>query len=304
MNTVSSAVKQEAAAVRRLAVAAAAIAMLGVAGVAQSAVITIPQSALVASTQLYTDDIGGGIGSALVMTGGGNEANVGGSRNDDGFSGPINFGFNFTLFGATFTEFWANNNGNISFTQGLSEYTPTGPQGASVPLIAPFFADVDTRNSASGVMSLRFNTTANGREVIITWPNVGYYSQNADRTNTFQLVVREDGYTIPTGEGQVGFFWGNMGWETGDASGGSGGFGGTPAAIGFGLGDGVNGYVLEGSIQDGISRVVNDSRLWVRLTSGGVPDVPGRLPEPGSLALAALALGAAVAMRSRRRKQH
>ena len=69
----------------------------------QAAVITIPNSALVPSTQLYTDVIGGGIGNALVMTGGGSATNVGQSRNDDGFSGPINFDFNFTLFGTTYT---------------------------------------------------------------------------------------------------------------------------------------------------------------------------------------------------------
>ena len=103
----------------------------------QAAVITIPNSALVPSTQLYTDVIGGGIGNALVMTGGGSGANVGQSRNDDGFSGPINFGFNFTLFGTTYTQFWANNNGNISFGNGISAFTPTGLQGSTTPLISP-----------------------------------------------------------------------------------------------------------------------------------------------------------------------
>lgn len=310
MNKLSSSIRQEAVALRRLAGAAAAVAAFGVAGVAQSAVITIPQSALVPSTQLYTDDIGGGIGTALIMTGGGHEANVGGTSNDDGFSGPINFGFNFTLFGTTYTSFYANNNGNISFLSGIAEFTPTGLQGATQPVISPFFADVDTRDPDSGVMSLRFNTTANGDEVIITWPNVGFYNQIAPPTNTFQLVVRADNYNIPTGEGQVGFFWGRMDWEVGQASGGNasglctgtGGLGTNcvPAAVGFGDGVG-NGYVLEGSTLNGIANVVENHRLWVRLTSGGVPDVPGRLPEPGSLALAALALGAAVTMRARRR---
>jgi hypothetical protein len=46
---------------------------------ASAEVTTTPQSAL---------QIGGGIGTALTMTGGGNAANVGGQRNDDGFSGP------------------------------------------------------------------------------------------------------------------------------------------------------------------------------------------------------------------------
>jgi len=86
---------------------------------AEAAVITIPQSALVPSTQYYTDIIGGGIGSVVVMTGGGNAANVGlaSGRNDDGFSGPIPLGFTLSFFGNSYTTFFANNNGNISFGQ-------------------------------------------------------------------------------------------------------------------------------------------------------------------------------------------
>jgi hypothetical protein len=45
-----------------------------------------------------------------------------------------------------------------------------------------------------------------------------------------------------------------MQWETGDASKGSGGFGGTPAAVGFGDSQ-SNGEVLQGSTQNGISGV-------------------------------------------------
>src|SRR5215207_9140394 len=232
----------------RRSVAVLGITLLGAAGMTQAAVITIPNSALVPSNQLYTGDIGGGIGNALLMTGGGNAANVGQSRNDDGFSGPINFGFNFTLFGTTYTQFWANNNGNISFGNGIAAFTPTGLQGSTTPLISPFFGDVDTRDPDSGVMSLRFVTDANGEQVIVTWPAVGVYSNTAPPTNTFQLVVRADDYNIPAGQGQVGFFWGDMGWEVGTASGGNGsgfcnGIGGiglpcVPAAVGFG--DGLN----------------------------------------------------------------
>src|SRR5699024_8711418 len=148
-------------------------------------------------------DLGISIGDPLKMTGGGNAANIGGTRSDDGFSGPISFDFNFTLFGTTYTSFYANNNGNISFGNGISAYTPTGLHGATQPTISPFFADVDTRDSRSGEMSLQTHSSTAGKEMIITWPHVGYFGYRGDPLNTFQLVVRGDDYVIPDGEGQV-----------------------------------------------------------------------------------------------------
>ncbi|BAN34264.1 hypothetical protein SCD_n00415 [Sulfuricella denitrificans skB26] len=221
-------------------------------------VTNIPQSFLIPSTTYYTDLIGGGIGSPLVMTGGGSSANVGFSRNDDGYSGPIPLGFSLLFYGTVYTQFWANNNGNISFNGGISSYTPFGPQGAPQPVISPFFADVDTRNGTSGLMTLR-NDIPN--QIIVTWDRVGYYSSQADKLNSFQLVVRGPGYSIPAGEGAIGFFYKTMQWETGGASGGSGGFGGTPAAVGFGDGN-ANGIVLVGSIENGISGVLNNHHIW------------------------------------------
>lgn len=287
-----------------LAAACAALASIP----ATAAVITIPQSALQPTTQLYTQTIGGGIGSPLTMTGGGNAANVGGQRNDDGFSGPINLGFSLNFFGTTYTQFWANNNGNISFGGGISAFTPEGPQGATRPVISPFFADVDTRSSLSGLMNLRTMTD----QIIVTWDRVGYYNSAADKLNTFQLVLRGPGYAIPQGEGQIGFFWTTMQWEVGGASGGSGGLcppgaaipdGCTPAAIGFG--DGAsNGQVLEGSTTRNIYAVVQNRSLWFNLSEAGIPEVvppTPSVPEPGTLALFGIGLAGLAFTRRRLR---
>lgn len=236
----------------------------------RAVVITVPQSALVSSNFYYTDLIGGGIGNPLTMTGGGNNANVGGQRNDDGYSGPIPLGFALSFFGNSYTQFWANNNGNISFKNGIAEFTPFGPQGAAEPVISPFFADVDTSNVTSGLMRLR-NDTPN--EIIVTWDQVGYFDSHADKLNSFQLVLRGPDYSVPTGEGRIGFFYKTMQWETGDASGGSLGFGGTPAAVGFGDGVG-NGEVLESSVQTGISQVVNNHHIWFDVNLQPVNPVP------------------------------
>src|SRR5688572_12635741 len=240
----------------------------------------IPQSALIPSTTYYTDIIGGGIGSPLTMT---DPGNAGQMRNDDGYSGPINLGFTLNFFGTNYTQFFANNNGNISFNQGISTFTPEGPIGVDEPVISPFFADVDTRNTASGLMTLRTNIP---NQIIVTWDMVGYFGSHADKLNSFQLVLRGPGFSVPAGEGQIGFFYKSMQWETGDASGGNGGFGGFPAAVGFGNGLG-DAQVLQGSQANGISTVVSNNHIWFNL-QGGVPTPippPTGVPEPTSLLL-------------------
>jgi hypothetical protein len=255
--------------------------LLLIAGIVQATVTTLPDSYLTTLGKYYTDIIGGGIGTAAVMTGGGNAANVGGTRNDDGFQGPLNLGFSLAFFGNTYTQYYANNNGNISFGNGIAAFTPSGPQGATQPIISPFFADVDTRNAASGLMYVRSDIP---NELIVTWDQVGYYDTNADKLDSFQLVLRGPNYVVPSGEGQVGFFYKGMNWETGDASGGSGGFGGTPAAVGFG--DGLsNGYILQGSTLNGISGIVNNKYIWFNLTNGGVTPVSS---SPSSAAVPAV----------------
>ena len=172
--------------------------LLLIAGIVQATVTTLPDSYLTTLGKYYTDIIGGGIGTAAVMTGGGNAANVGGTRNDDGFQGPLNLGFSLAFFGNTYTQYYANNNGNISFGNGIAAFTPSGPQGATQPIISPFFADVDTRNAASGLMYVRSDIP---NELIVTWDQVGYYDTNADKLDSFQLVLRGPNYVVPSGEG-------------------------------------------------------------------------------------------------------
>jgi hypothetical protein len=229
---------------------------------------TFLQSDLTPSTAYYTNNLG----TQAVMTGGGSNANVGGVRNDDGFSGPINFGFTLSFFGQNYTSFYANNNGNISFNSGISAFVPSGPLGAEVPIISPWFADVDTRNSASGVMYIQ-NEVAN--QWVITWDQVGYYNSNADLTNSFQLILRGPGYSVPTGEGTIGFFYKNMGWEVTDTS--------TTAAIGFGNGAGA-GVVLEGSNLPGLNSVVANHNTWFIQQDDDIIVVP-TVPEPATMLL-------------------
>src|SRR5262249_35282350 len=65
-------------------------------------------------------------------------------RNDDGSTGLVNIGFTLNYFGFVRNQLYVNNNGNVTFNSPLSTYTPFPIRTTNVPIIAPFFADVDT----------------------------------------------------------------------------------------------------------------------------------------------------------------
>ena len=74
------------------------------------------------------------------------------NRNDDGSVGPLDLPFGINFYGNNYSQFYLNNNGNITFNSALSAFTPNAFPGSSQPIIAPWWADVDTRNFDSGVV--------------------------------------------------------------------------------------------------------------------------------------------------------
>jgi hypothetical protein len=166
-------------------------------------------------------------------------------RNDDDYSSaaiPLNFTFD--LYGTGQTSVYVNNNGNISFGNGYCTYTASGFPIADYPMVAPFWGDVDTRAGDMGDGVTWYKSGPN--YFAVTWDHVGYYNQHADLQCTFQLII-SDGTYAPMGLGNnVCFCYGDMNWTTGDASGGSGGFGGSPAVVGVNKGNGID-YFLIGS---------------------------------------------------------
>jgi PKD repeat protein len=161
---------------------------------------------------------------------------------------PIGFSINF--YGRTFTNLYVNNNGNVTFDVPLGNFTPFGLVHTASEIIAAFFADVDTR---TGNLVTFGNDTVDGHQAFgVNWISVGYYSQKTDKLNSFQLILINRSDRNP-GDFDIEFNYDMVQWETGDASGGSDGVGGSPAVVGFSNGSGLPGtsFQFDGS---GISR--------------------------------------------------
>ena len=80
--------------------------------------------------------------------------------------------------GTTCTSTYVRNNGYIVCDGPRSTYTPFPLiDETSTPIIAPFFADVDTRGAGSSLVTYGGGTDSAGQKYFcVDWINVGYYS--------------------------------------------------------------------------------------------------------------------------------
>ncbi len=186
--------------------------------------------------------------------------------NDDGSTGAIDltgaFSGGLRFYGGPYTQFWVNNNGNITFSGPVYEFTPMPFPIASRPMIAPYWGDVDTRNRtglATAAENLVYYHLEPGR-LVVTWYNVGYYSNHNDLRMSFQLIVT-NATDCGSGDFDVEFRYERCEWVTGDASGGMDGHGGTPAQAGFDAGNLHDFTALPGSFTESIVNVCTTSNV-------------------------------------------
>lgn len=236
-------------------------------------------------------------------------------RTDDGSSGLITLPFAVDFYGVTYASLYVNNNGNLTFNSPNGTFTPSGlgSDYRGQPIIAPFLADVDTRNAQSGVAAYGTGVFNGHQAFGATWSNVGYFSNKTDKLDSFQalLVNRSD---LGLNDFDIIFNYGSIQWETGDASNGTNGLGGTSAAVGFNAGTGnaagtyyqAPGSLQNGALIDGGSNALNGRQLDVQVRAGvpvAVPPMTGAVPEPATWAMMILGMGAVgFAMRSAKRR--
>ena len=223
-------------------------------------------------------------------------------------------GINF--FGQNFTQGFVNNNGNVTFGSPLAQYTPNGlATGVGYPIIAPYFADVDTRGAGSGLVTYG-NASYNGRDAfVVNWPAVGYFASRTDKLNTFQLILT-DRSDIAAGDFDIEFNYDQMQWETGEASDGVAGLGGTSAVAGYsnGLSGSANVYYqLPGSLVNGALIDGGPNALTANSLNSDVlgrydfqvrnGEVVGTAPEPVSFGLFGAGIGALALFRKKLHRQ-
>lgn len=178
------------------------------------------------------------------------------NNGDDGSYGPINLPFMFQLYGTFYNQVYININGNLSFGNYYGIFSSTGFPVNNYPMVAPFWADVDLRGAGGNAVRFKVTPTA----LYVNWIDVGYYSMQVDKRNTFQVIITNGTDPIVPNGANVSFCYQDMQWTTGAASciggntcvyggityacgGGAGvgpGFCGAPATVGANRGNGVN----------------------------------------------------------------
>jgi hypothetical protein len=216
-------------------------------------------------------------------------------RSDDGYAGPVDIGFTVD-FGSQYSQLFVNDNGNVTFGAGSLRFEPGNLTAArNNPIIAVFFADVDTR--AGGGQVAYGTGVFDGRSAFgVTWSDVDFHTAPHPEHNSFQLLLVERSDT-GAGNFDIIFNYDDINWDTGSAS------YGVSAGVGYSDAAGVSNQ-LDGSFETGA--FLNNGPY--ALAFGSNVGIEGRyvfeirpVPEPETYAmlLAGLSIVGFVARRRR-----
>jgi serralysin len=120
------------------------------------------------------------------------------------------------IFGQLFRNpiLYINTNGTVSIGAPFASYV-TADLSYSVPILAPFWGDVDVRLDGEGLESGAIWADIDTENGIftVTWSYVGVYRRNAELTNVFQMQLFDQG----GGDFDIAFRYEKIDWTIGTA---------------------------------------------------------------------------------------
>ena len=214
---------------------------------------------------------------------------------DDGFSLAMPLPFSFCYYGTPMNTFFVNNNGNISFGGPHVNWSSTPFPEANFQMIAPFWADIDTRAPSTpgtdslgnplpvpphhGVVYYKITPTA----AIIRWQEVGCFNLQGSLRNTFQVIITDGNDPLVPGGNNVAFCYGDMQWANINSFNST--TGGWPTTVGINKGDSVNffqvgrfgqlGTYYDGPVgnNDGVDYLDNSSYFFTTCSQVNIPPI-------------------------------
>ena len=131
----------------------------------------------------------------------------------DGLDISLDNSWEFDLYGDSYSEFYINTKGQISFGQSVLDWTPTGFPAAEYNQIAGYWQDTDLTSTGE----IKWKRTQDA--IYVNYIDVGYYDNQSELTNSFQIIITHPGSGIlPEGaNAQVCYL--DMNWAHGDVGG-------------------------------------------------------------------------------------
>jgi hypothetical protein len=244
------------------------------------------QTNLIVTNNLSTNQCFFILGPPTAIRPGFNEESLGPS--DDDYTGTgedgmlltnllADIGFTINFFGTNETNLYVNNNGNVTFGGFLSDFTPIPLAELGTNIIAPFWADVDTRGVDSSVVTYGWGAVHGRNAFGVNWVNVGYFDQASDKLDSFQLIL-EDRSDRDMGDFDAEFNYAQIEWDAGDVSGGIDGLwtpdqGGCAARAGYATATGTA-FELNGSATQG--GFLDTNHVTGLIYNNYISTVPGR----------------------------
>lgn len=182
-------------------------------------------------------------------------------------------------FGQRLTTMFVNVNGNVTFRAPLASPIPVPPSQMGVPMMAPFWADADTRGGGQPARNNVCFHIEPGR-VVVTWDGVQSGAPGAAGTNRFQLVITTSYTCTSVDDLNVEYRYARCDWVEGVRGG--------PALVGFDAGDRRNWVMLPMSRSAEVRAVCETSNvpggapgLWRFQVRGSRDGIFQCIPRPG-----------------------